>query len=102
MERGLVRPRDELHIADRGKAQNTLMRAAFFAIQRLDGIATARVYKPFWPTGPFTRPSTLLTKSDRLLTVRCRYSRAPMPMSPHEHGSGAERRPRWIENDGRQ
>lgn len=38
--RQLLRPTGELHIADWGKAQNALMRAAFFSIQMLDGFAT--------------------------------------------------------------
>jgi len=35
-----LRPNGELHIADWGKAQNTLMRAAFVGVQLLDGFRT--------------------------------------------------------------
>lgn len=38
--RSLLRSRGELHIADWGKAQNALMRAAFIGVQLLDGFAT--------------------------------------------------------------
>jgi len=33
-------PTGELHVADWGKAQNTLMRAAFLLVQMLDGFET--------------------------------------------------------------
>lgn len=39
---GLLRPGGELHVADWGKAQNVLMRAAFLGVQLLDGFATTR------------------------------------------------------------
>ena len=36
----VLKPGGELHIADWGKAKNSLMRAAFFAVQFLDGFKT--------------------------------------------------------------
>jgi ubiquinone/menaquinone biosynthesis C-methylase UbiE len=36
----VLKPEGELHIADWGKAQNVLMRAAFYLVQILDGFAT--------------------------------------------------------------
>ncbi len=36
----VLRPQGELHVADWGKAQNTLMRAAFLLVQLLDGFET--------------------------------------------------------------
>lgn len=36
----VLRPAGELHVADWGKAQNTLMRAAFLLVQMLDGFET--------------------------------------------------------------
>lgn len=38
--RRLLRPRGELHVADWGRPQNPLMRAAFLSVQLLDGFAT--------------------------------------------------------------
>ncbi len=35
-----LRPAGELHIADWGKAQNALLRVAFFGVQLLDGFQT--------------------------------------------------------------
>jgi SAM-dependent methyltransferase len=40
--RELLVPGGELHVADWGKAQNPLMRAAFLAVQLLDGFETTR------------------------------------------------------------
>ncbi|MFQ5641366.1 MAG: class I SAM-dependent methyltransferase [bacterium] len=36
----ILKPGGELHVADWGKAQNALMRCAFFMVQLLDGFAT--------------------------------------------------------------
>mgnify|MGYP001577116939 FL=1 len=36
----MLRPDGELHIADWGKPQNGLMRAAFYLVQNLDGFET--------------------------------------------------------------
>lgn len=38
----LIKPGGEIHIADWGRAQNLLMRVAFFAVQLLDGFETTR------------------------------------------------------------
>jgi ubiquinone/menaquinone biosynthesis C-methylase UbiE len=38
--RRVLKPAGELHVADWGRAQNPLMRAAFYGIQLLDGFAT--------------------------------------------------------------
>jgi hypothetical protein len=38
----LLRPGGELHVADWGKAQSVVMRAAFLGVQLLDGFRTTR------------------------------------------------------------
>jgi len=91
----VLRPGGELHIADWGKPQNGVMRAAFLLVQLLDGFETTRdnvngLLPEFFLEAGFEnvrQTGSYLTVFGTLCLYGARKAKSP---APGNHGAGSD------------